>query len=105
MTILEQIVEVKKEEVKNLKRDFMPKGERERLSIEPHNFTTILDSLDQLRGVFTGLRSKIDKRPSPDTTPELTQVSTDIGRITASIRTKMDMLEEAHTALRRYHER
>jgi|GEM_PF-3158279 len=86
----------------DLRREFMPKAEHDRLSIEPLNYSRLLDALDEVRGVVVGLRSKVDKSNQTLNSPELIALSKDMTGIATTIRKKMDALEEMQTALRRY---
>jgi hypothetical protein len=86
----------------NLKKDFMPRNDRDRLSIEPYNFTRTIDSLDRLKGSLIGLRSKIDKRPVTDNETDTKRLSESLTKAINTARRKMDDMEEIQTALRRY---
>lgn len=86
----------------SLRKDFMPRDERVRSSIEPVNFTRTIDSLDELKGVLVSMRGKIDKRPTTEIEPEAKKLSENLTRVINTTRRKMDEMGEAQSALRRY---
>jgi len=86
----------------NFKKDFMPRDEKDKLSIEPYNFMRVLDSLDRFKGVLTSVRSKIDKRPIIENDLDVKRLLDSLTKVITTIKIKMDDLEEVQTALRRY---
>jgi hypothetical protein len=87
-----------------MRKDFMPSDDEDKLSIEPYNFSRVIDSLDELRGVIIGLKKQINERPSED--EKINQeLSSSITKVVNTIRTKMDNLEDSKTTLRRLKER
>jgi hypothetical protein len=85
----------------NLRKDFMPRSEAQKLSIEPYQFQRLLDSLDELKSTFVGLRNLINKRPNI-VNPQLKILSEDVKKIITVIALKMDSVEEIHSTLRNY---
>ena len=87
---------------RDLSKDFMPKDDRDRLSIESHNFDRVIDSLNRLRGIFSGTRNMVDKKLVTESGLDTKRLSDSIQRVINIIRRKTDNLEEVHAALRRY---
>lgn len=86
----------------DLRKDFIPQDDRNKLSIEPINFTRIIDSLNELRGAIINIRGKIDKRPKIENPAEAEELSDDLKKVLYIIRIKMEGLEESRTLLQRY---
>lgn len=87
------------------KKDFMPRDDKEKSSIESHNFRRVTDSLDGLKRNMIGMRSKIEKRPLLDNETDVEKASESLRRVIVMTQRKMDDIEEAEAALRRYSKR
>jgi hypothetical protein len=88
---------------RTFKRGFLPEDPEERMSIESHNFTNVIDSIDDLSARFSNLRKTVEghKRTPEDETNYKILEKTISDSITA-MRIKKEELEDANSALRRY---
>ncbi len=89
----------------SLKKDFMPKDERDRMSIQPHNFARVIDTLDSVKGSLIGTRSRVERALPSDGELDGKKLSENLTRVINMARRRMDQMQEAQTALRRYTDR
>lgn len=82
----------------NLRREFMPKSDHEKLSLTPHNFLIIIDSLDSLKGKIIGVRKQIDSLYIGEQTSQK-EISETMRVILLTISRKIISLSDARDAL------
>ncbi len=90
---------------RSFKRDFLPEDPEERMSLETHNFTRVIESIDKLRGQFIKLRSSVEDEKHPGNEEDYKKLAVDISDSINVMRRKKDGLEETRSALRRLRER
>jgi hypothetical protein len=87
-------------------RDFMPENEEDRVSIQPHNIANVIDSLDNFRSKLISLRRVVEDDASLlGESKDLADMSYSLNKSINAVNRKMDDLDEARNALRRYTDR
>jgi uncharacterized protein YdiU (UPF0061 family) len=86
----------------NLKKDFTPKDQRDRASIEPHNFRRVMDALDKITGAIITLQNKVNERPAIENETQAKELSKSLSKTKNVARKKTDDIEEFRTVLRRF---
>lgn len=90
---------------RTFKRGFLPEDPNERMSIESHNFTDVIDSIDDLSARFMSIRKNIERQKNTENEVGYRKLAEDISYSITAMRIKKEELEDANLALRRYRER
>jgi hypothetical protein len=88
---------------RTFKKGFLPEDPEERMSIESHNFTNVIDSIDDLSARFTNLRKTVEGyKRTPENEASYKILEKTISDFITAMRIKKEELEDANSALRRY---